>query len=306
MAMMTDGDALTARQAFGSVGTAMVTPMDESGEIDWAAVRALAARLVDGGNDFLAVSGTTGESPTTSDDEKRRLLDAVLDEVGDRARVIAGIGTNDTRHTLALAAAAREAGANGLLLVSPYYSKPPQNAIAAHMRAVADAAELPIMLYDIPGRSGVALAEDTLRDLAGHPNILAVKDAKGDLECSARLMAETDLAYYSGDDSLNLPLLAVGAVGVVSTIGNVAPERVAALVAAVQDNDLDTARRLNAELLPLIDTIMNHLPGAVSAKAALELMGVIPHRADRLPLLPADGEQLAFLRKRLTESGILS
>lgn len=303
--MLTDSEALAARQAFGSVGTAMVTPMTDSGEIDWPAVPTLAAHLVDGGNDFLVVSGTTGESPTTSNDEKSRLLEEVLAAVGDRARVIAGVGTNDTAHTLTLASQAQDAGAHGLLVVTPYYSKPPQNAIIVHMRTVADSVDLPIMIYDIPGRSGVPLTTQTLIELAEHPRILAVKDAKGDIEASMQVMTRTKLAYYSGDDSRNLPLLAVGAVGVVSTVGNVAPAPIAATVAAVQNNDLDSGRKIAADLVPLIDAVMNHLPGAVSSKAALEILGVIPTRATRLPLLPADDEQLQALRTQLTESRIL-
>lgn len=305
MATITDSAAAVAREAFGAVGTAMITPFDDDGGIDYAAVEATAAHLVDLGNDQLVVSGTTGESPTTTDAEKARLLEAVVGAVGDRARIIAGVGTNVTAHSVELARQAAAAGAHGLLVVTPYYSKPPQAAIAAHMRTVADATELPVMLYDIPGRSGVPIDTDTLLRLAEHPRILAVKDAKGDLAASQRVMTESSLVYYSGEDALNLPLMAFGAVGIVSVVGHVSADKFASMVAAVGDNDLDSARRIAGELAPLVDAIMNHLPGVVAVKAALELQGVIPTRATRMPLLPAADEQVEFLRAQLIRSGYL-
>ena len=196
----------------------MVTPFDADGSLDLDAAAGLASYLVDElGNDGLVISGTTGESPTTSDAEKADLLRVVLDAVGDRARIVAGVGTFNTEHTLELAATAAKVGAHGLLVVTPYYSKPPQAGLLEHFRRVADATEVPVMLYDIPGRSAVAIATDTMLRLAEHPRIVAVKDAKGDLPASARVMAATDLAYYSGDDAMTLPLLSVGAVGVVGT-----------------------------------------------------------------------------------------
>ena len=200
---------------------------------------------------------------------------------------------------------AEKAGADGLLVVTPYYSKPPQAAIAEHMRTVADATELPVMLYDIPGRSGVPIDTETLLRLAEHPRILAVKDAKGDLVASQRVMTESSLVYYSGEDALNLPLMAFGAVGIVSVVGHVSADKFASMVAAVGDNDLDSARRIAGELAPLVDAIMNHLPGVVAVKAALELQGVIPTRATRMPLLPAADEQVESLRAQLIRSGYL-
>lgn len=305
MAILSDSEALEARQAFGSAATAMVTPMHADGAIDWDSVNALATGLVDGGMDSLIVSGTTGESPTTTDAEKSRLITEVIATVGDRARVLTGVGTNNTAHSIELAHAAKEAGAHGLLLVTPYYSKPTQRAIIAHMLAVADSTDLPVMLYDIPGRSSVPLTTETLIELSAHPRILAVKDAKADLEASMNVMHRSSLAYYSGDDALTLPLMAAGAVGVVSTIGNVAPAQVATLVRTLHEGDIDQARRLAAGLLPLTDTIMNHMPGAVAVKAALDVLGVIPTSAVRLPQLPADDEQVGFLRQRLEESGYI-
>ncbi len=203
----------------GRVLTAMVTPFAPDGSVDLAAAAALASDLVDLGNDGLVVNGTTGESPTTSDAEKSDLVRAVLDAVGDRATVIAGVGTNDTAHTVELAHEAQKAGAHALLVVTPYYNKPPQAGLLAHFSTVADATDLPVMLYDIPGRSGVPIASDTLLRLAEHPRIVANKDAKGDLFAAQQVMSRCSLAYYSGDDALNLPLISVGAVGVVSVTG---------------------------------------------------------------------------------------
>lgn len=204
--------------SFGHLLTAMVTPFADDGALDLAAACRLAAHLVDEqANDAVVVNGTTGEAPTTSDDEKRALIEAVVDEVGDRAQVVAGVGTFDTGHTVHLAEQARAAGAQGLLVVTPYYSRPPQAGVRAHFRAVADATDLPVMLYDIPHRAGVEITSDSLIELAEHPQIVAVKDAKGNLAESARVLAATELDYYSGDDALTLSLLAVGGVGLVGT-----------------------------------------------------------------------------------------
>lgn len=305
MSTITDSAAAGALEAFGAVGTAMITPFAGDGTIDYCQVEALAAHLVDLGNDMLVVSGTTGESPTTTDAEKTRLLEAVVAAVGERARVVAGVGTNVTSHTVELARAAAGAGAHGLMVVTPYYSKPPQDAIAAHMRVVADATDLPVMIYDIPGRSGVAITTETLLGLAEHPNILAVKDAKGDLAASQRVMSESSLVYYSGEDVLNLPLMAIGAVGIVSVVGHVSADGFASMVAAIGANDLDCARRTAQELAPLVDVLMSHMPGVVSVKAALELQGVIPTRATRMPLLPAAANQVEYVRAQLIRSGYL-
>ena len=207
-----------AEPSFGRLLTAMVTPFDADGELDLATARALAAHLVDDlRHDGLVINGTTGEAPTTSDEEKAALVAAVVDEVGDRARVVAGVGTNDTRGTCELARQAAVAGAHGLLVVTPYYSRPPQEGLLAHFRTVADATDLPVMVYDIPARSGVPVATETLIALAEHPRIVAVKDAKGLITESSQVIAETELHYYAGDDAITLPLLAVGGVGLVGT-----------------------------------------------------------------------------------------
>ncbi|MFF8892829.1 4-hydroxy-tetrahydrodipicolinate synthase [Brevibacterium casei] len=306
MANLGDSAATAAIDAFGTVGTAMVTPFNDDGTIDWAGVEKVADHLVGLGNDMLVVSGTTGESPTTTDDEKIELLRVVRGAVGTRAKLIAGTGNNVTAHTVDLSERSAAAGADGLLVVTPYYSKPTQPAIAAHMRAAADATDLPVMLYDIPGRSGVPITTETLLGLADHPNILAVKDAKGDLFASQTVMAESSLVYYSGEDALNLPLLAIGALGLVSVAGHVCSDRFAAMVRAVYDNDLDTARRLSYETVGVVDALMNHMPGVISAKAALQAQGILTNRGTRMPLLPADEEQTAFVTAQLTRSGYLS
>ncbi len=290
---------------FGRVLTAMVTPFTSGGDLDLDAAQRVAAYLVDHGNDGLVVNGTTGESPTTTDAEKERLVRAVVEAVGDRACVVAGAGTNDTHHSVELARAAEKAGADGLLVVTPYYNKPPQDGLARHFTTVADATALPVMLYDIPGRTGVPIATDTLLRLAGHERIVAVKDAKGDLWETSRVLAGSDLAYYSGEDALNLPLLALGAVGVVSVVGHVASERYAALVRAVDAGDLVEARRVNAAVIPAVVAVMTRMQGAIAAKAALQLRGVTATRTTRPPLVDASEEQVAQLRADLEAAGLL-
>jgi 4-hydroxy-tetrahydrodipicolinate synthase len=289
---------------FGQVLTAMVTPMTADGALDLPAAQALAAYLVEQGNDGLVISGTTGESPTTSDDEKDQLLRAVVEAVGDRAHVVAGVGTNDTAHTVELARQAEKSGAAGLLLVTPYYSKPPQSGLLEHFRQAADATGLPVMLYDIPGRTGVPIATDTLLRLAEHDRIVALKDAKGDLYGTTTVLARSDLAVYSGDDALNLPLLALGAVGVVSVVAHVCAASYAAMVRAVDDSDLVEARRINAAVLPAVRGIMTRTQGAIMAKAAAQATGILPNRTVRLPLVEATEDEVALLRQDLVDADV--
>ncbi|WP_198588311.1 4-hydroxy-tetrahydrodipicolinate synthase [Geodermatophilus chilensis] len=288
---------------FGRVLTAMVTPLAEDGSIDLAGAQELAAHLVDRqAHDGLVVLGTTGEAPTLSDGEQHAVLEAVLDAVGDRATVLAGVGTNDTAHTIENARRAERLGAHGLLVVTPYYNKPPQAGLLRHFTAVADATDLPVMLYDIPPRSVVPIEVDTLARLAEHPRIVAVKDAKGDLGAVMQTLARTDLAYYSGEDVLNLPLLAVGAVGVVSVVGHLAGPRLAELIAAVESGDLVKARAVNESLLPLYTGIFR-TQGVILTKAALRELG-LPGGPVRPPLVDATPEQLAQLRADLADGGI--
>ena len=288
---------------FGRVLTAMVTPFAEDGSIDLSGAQELAAHLVDRqAHDGLVVLGTTGEAPTLSDGEQHAVLEAVLDAVGDRATVVAGVGTNDTAHTIENARRAERLGAHGLLVVTPYYNKPPQAGLLRHFTAVADATDLPVMLYDIPPRSVVPIEVDTLARLAEHPRIVAVKDAKGDLGAVMRTLARTDLAYYSGEDLLNLPLLAVGAVGVVSVVGHLAGPRLAELIAAVESGDLVKARAVNESLLPLYMGVFR-TQGVILAKAALRELG-LPAGPVRPPLVDATPEQVAQLRADLADGGI--
>ncbi|MBA2456155.1 MAG: 4-hydroxy-tetrahydrodipicolinate synthase [Nocardioidaceae bacterium] len=295
----------SAAVPFGRVLTAMVTPFASDGALDIDAVGRVATYLVDAGNDGLVISGTTGESPTTSDDEAGRLLAAVLDAVGDRAYVVAGVGTNDTAHSVRLAKQAARLGAHGVLVVTPYYSKPPQAGIVAHMRTVADAAEVPTMVYDIPGRTGVKLSYETLLRLAEHPGIVAVKEASGDLFAGSQVMADTPLSFYSGDDALNLAWLAQGAVGVVSVVGHVAAGAYVQMVKAVDSGDLAAARAISETLIPAVRAIMTRTQGAIMAKAGLQLLGVLEHRTMRPPLVAASDAEVAALRTDLAAAGLL-
>ncbi|GHC56498.1 4-hydroxy-tetrahydrodipicolinate synthase [Streptomyces cinnamoneus] len=273
---------------FGRTVCAMVTPFTPDGELDLDGAQRLADHLVGwGGCDGLVLSGTTGESPTTSDAEKSALITAVAEAVGDRARITAGVGTADTRHTVELARAAEKAGAHGVLAVTPYYSKPPQEDVAEHFRTVADAIGIPVMLYDIPGRTGTRIEPDTLLRLADHPRIAGVKDCAYDLFGSAKVIAATGLAYYSGSEELNLPLRAVGGVGYVSTVANVAGPAVAAVLDAFDRGATDEAARLHQRLLPLTELMMaSGFPGTVTAKALLNERG-LPAGPVRAPLRPA-------------------
>jgi len=278
------------QQPFGSVVTAMVTPFDDDGALDVAGLERLASHLIDIGNDALVVNGTTGEASTTTDEEKSRAVRAVVSAVGDRAMVIAGVGTNDTAHSVELARLAVSAGAHGLLAVTPYYNKPPQQGILQHFRAVADATDLPVMLYDIPGRAAAEIATPTLIALARHPNIRAVKDAKGDLAASARVLAGSDLAWYSGDDALNLPMLSLGAAGFVSVVGHFLAPTLVAMREAHLSGDLDTARRLHFATLPTIDAVFT-TQAAMTVKGALRRQG-LPAGVVRSPLVEATKEQI--------------
>ena len=287
----------------GTVLTAMATPFTAEGTVDVETAGRLANRLVDSGCDGLVLSGTTGESPTTSDAEKITLLRAVLDAVGDRARVIAGAGTYDTAHSVHLAKACAAEGAHGLLVVTPYYSRPPQSGLVAHFTAVADATELPIVLYDIPPRSLIPIEWDTMRTLARHPNIVAVKDAKGDLNGAAAVMAETGLTYYSGDDELNLPWLAMGAVGFISVWSHVAARELRDMLTAFNSGDLATARKIAVTLSPL-DAAQSRLGGVTLAKAGLRLQG-FDAGDPRLPQMPATAAQLEELAADMRAAAVL-
>lgn len=295
--------SVTPATPFGRVLTAMVTPFTRDGAVDTEGAARLATELVDqGGHDGIVVNGTTGESPTTTDAEKEQIIRAVVEAVGDRASVVAGVGTNDTRHTTELARQAEKAGAGGLLVVTPYYNKPPQAGLAAHFSTVADATGLPVILYDIPARSGVPIATDTLLRLAEHDRIVAVKDAKDDLGASSVVMANTNLAYYSGTDMLNLPLLSVGGVGFVSVVGHIVGPRLRELVDSFVAGDVARAIELHQGLLPIYEGIFR-TQGVILVKAALALQGR-PGGPVRGPLVDATTAEIERLRADLAAGGL--
>lgn len=275
---------------FGRALCAMVTPFTASGALDLDGAQRLADRLVAGGCDGLVLSGTTGESPTTTDTEKAELIRAVRAAVGGRAAIVAGVGTADTRHTVELALAAEKAGADGLLAVTPYYSRPPQDAVEAHFRELADASGLPVALYDIPGRTGTRIEPETMIRLAAHPRIVAVKDCAYDLLGTQKVLAETDLAYYTGCDEYVLALYAIGGSGYISTVANAAPGAFRAIVDAFDADDTAEAARLQRRTVPLTERMMaSGLPGTVTAKALLGRLG-LPSGPVRAPLRPAGHE----------------
>lgn len=292
-----------ARARLGTVLTAMVTPFKPDGSLDTDTAARLATRLVDAGCDGLVISGTTGESPTTTDAEKSLLLRAVVEAVGDRARIVAGVGTYDTAHSVHLAKAAAAEGVHGLLVVTPYYSRPPQSGLVAHFTTVADATDLPVILYDIPPRSVVPIEWDTMRTVAQHPNIVAVKDAKADLPGAAQIMAETGLVYYSGDDALNLPWLAMGAVGFISVWGHVAAGQLRDMLSAFNSGDIATARKIAVALGPL-NAAQGRLGGVTLSKAGLRLQG-FEAGDPRLPQMPATPAELDELAADMRAAAVL-
>ncbi|WP_369257595.1 4-hydroxy-tetrahydrodipicolinate synthase [Streptomyces sp. R35] len=273
---------------FGRALCAMITPFTEAGALDLDGAQHLADRLVSDGCDGLVLSGTTGESPTTTDAEKSALVRAVREAVGERASIVAGVGTADTRHTVELALEAEKAGADGLLVVTPYYSRPPQDAVEAHFREIADASGLPLALYDIPGRTGTRIEPDTMIRLAEHPRIVAVKDCAYDLLGTQKVLARTELAYYTGCDEYVLATRAVGGAGFISTVANVAPRQFRAILDAFDAGDTAGAARRQRQAVPLVESMMaGGLPGTVTAKALLGALG-LPAGPVRPPLRPAD------------------
>src|SRR5580704_12313427 len=288
---------------FGQMVTAMITPMTPDGAVDFDGAARLAEYLVtDMRNDGLVLNGTTGEAPTTTDAEKERLLRVVLEAVGSRAKVVAGVGTNITAHTIELARSAERAGVDGLLVVTPYYNKPPQPALEAHFTEVADATGLPMLIYDIPGRTAAAVATPTLVRLAAHPRIIGVKDAKDDPTATSHVLAQTDFVYYCGTDMLNLPWLSLGAVGFISVVGHVVGDRLHEMIDAFEAGDVRRARQIHYDLVPVYDGMFRN-QGAVMTKAALDLLGQ-PGGAVRGPLLPATDAERRQLAVDLTAGGV--
>jgi 4-hydroxy-tetrahydrodipicolinate synthase len=295
--------AADSGRPFGRLLTAMVTPMKADGSLDVDGAAKLAAYLVDEQrNDALVINGTTGESPTTTDAEKEILIRTVVETVGDRARVVAGVGTNDTHHTIELARSAEKAGAHGLLVVTPYYNKPPQAGLIRHFTAVADATGLPILVYDIPHRAGIAIETETLCRLAEHERIVGVKDAKGQLAESSWVMRRTGLAFYSGDDPLTLSLLAIGGVGVVGTSTHLTGAGTKEMIESYERGDVAAALRLHQKLLPLFTGIFR-APGTILVKAAMNVRG-LPAGPVRSPLVDATEAQVAQLRMDAADAGV--
>jgi 4-hydroxy-tetrahydrodipicolinate synthase len=291
------------KSPFGVMLTAMITPFAPDGSQDLVGAQKLATHLVDNlGHDGLVINGTTGEASTKSDSEDLALLRAVVEAVGDRATVIAGVGTNDTAHSISSAKAAAQVGVDALMAAAPYYNRPPQQGIFEHFWAIADSTDLPLMTYDIPRRTGVAIETETLVRLAEHPRIIANKDAKGDLEASQWVMARTDLAWYSGEDSLNLALLALGAGGMVSVVGHLVGDRLKKMAEVFWSGDVEAARAINESLLPVYTGIFR-AQGVILTKAALNLQG-LPSGPVRLPLVNATSSEIEQLRLDLAAGGV--
>ncbi|CAB4969551.1 unannotated protein [freshwater metagenome] len=293
---------MTILPPFGRLATAMVTPFKKDLSIDWDGVSTLAQHLLSTGHDTIVVNGTTGEAPTTSDEEKDQIIKVVLEAVGPRAKVIAGAGNNETSHSVEQALRAQKAGAHGLLVVTPYYNKPPQAGIEAHFRAIADSTDLPVMMYDIPGRTGIAIEPDTIVRLAEHPRIAALKDAKGDVASTSWVIKRSGIPVYSGDDILNLPLLSVGAVGFVSVCGHTVGPQLREMLDAWFAGNSARALEMHQKCLPVF-TGTFRTQGAILTKAALNLMG-LPGGHTRLPLVDATPEQIAQLRQDLIAGGV--
>lgn len=302
---MTSGTTSAPAAPFGHVLTAMATAFHDDGSLDLDGTVKVAKHLVAHGHDGLVVSGTTGESPTTTPDEDGDILAAVRDAVGTEIKIVAGVGTNDTRTSISLAHQARKNGADGVLLVTPYYNKPGQRGILAHFRQVVDAAELPVMLYDVPGRTGSTIALETYEQAIAWDEIVAVKDAVGDFARGVRIR-ELGYAVYSGDDEANLAWLAHGAVGFVSVVGHAAGSDLKSMADAYWAGDPATALKIFTRLLPAIDAVMGVANyGATTAKAALQLLGVLDNRNVRSPLVALDDVEVAALRAGLAASDLL-
>lgn len=293
---------MSIQPPFGRLLTAMVTPFKDDLSIDWAGVEKLANHLVETGHDGIVLNGTTGEAPTTSDEEKIEIIKVVKQAVAGRARIVAGAGNNETSHSVEQAKMAAAAGVDGLLVVTPYYNKPPQAGIAAHFNAMANATDIPVMLYDIPGRTGVAIEPDTIVKLAEHPNIVALKDAKGDVASTSWVIKRSAIPVYSGDDILNLPLLSIGAVGFVSVCGHTVGRQLRELLDAWFAGNSQLALEIHQKLLPIY-TGTFRTQGAILTKAALNLMG-LPGGKVRLPLVDATAEQISQLREDLFAGGL--
>ncbi len=282
---------------------ALVTPFTADGEVDWDDVEKHIDDVVTQGADGIVVTGTTGETSTLTDDEKVKLVEVGKKVAGSRAKVIMGGPSNETAHAIELAKKSAKAGADGIMAVTPYYNKPTQAGVLTHFRMVADATDLPFIVYDIPGRAGIPVQYETILRLAKHPNIVAIKDAKGDFSEVSRVLNQTDLLYFSGDDANVLPHLAIGASGLIGVTANVAPAAYRALVNAVNAGDLATATAEHQALEPLVRAIMTHVPGTVATKYVLHGLGKISSPRVRLPLVGPEEWEAAQIEDEIAALG---
>ncbi|GAB2969173.1 4-hydroxy-tetrahydrodipicolinate synthase [Frigoribacterium salinisoli] len=288
---------------FGQVLVALVTPFTADGEVDWPGVEQHIDDCITAGADGIVVTGTTGETSTLTDPEKLRLVEVGKSVAAGRAKIVTGGGSNETAHAIQLYKASEKAGADGVMIVTPYYNKPTQAGVLTHFRMIADATDLPVILYDIPGRAGIPITYETLLRAAKHPNILAVKDAKGDFAQASRVMNQTDLLYFSGDDANVLPHLAIGASGLIGVTANIAAAPYRTIVDAVNAGDLHTATAAHQQLEPLVRAVMTHVPGTVAAKYVLHGLGRISSPRVRLPLVGPEDSEAALIEDELSKVG---
>lgn len=290
---------------FGQVLVALITPFHADGEVDWESVEKHVEHCITSGADGIVVTGTTGETSTLTDPEKIRLVEVAKSVANGRAKIITGGGSNETAHAIELYKASEQAGADGVMIVTPYYNKPTQAGILTHFRMIADATDLPVIMYDIPGRTGVEIQYETILRLAKHPNILAIKDAKGDFSEVSRVLNQTDLMYFSGDDANVLPHLSIGATGLIGVTANIAAAPYRVIVDAVNRGDLKTATAEHKKLEPLVRAVMTHVPGTVSAKYILHGLGRISSPRVRLPLVGPEEWEAAVIEDELALVGPL-
>ncbi|CAO1650969.1 4-hydroxy-tetrahydrodipicolinate synthase [Salinibacterium sp. NSLL150] len=290
---------MTKENPFGQVLVALITPFTSEGEVDWADVEKHIDSVITSGADGIVVTGTTGETSTLTDPEKIKLVEVAKSVSGGRAKIITGGGSNETAHAIELYKASEKAGADGVMIVTPYYNKPTQSGVLTHFRMIADATDLPVILYDIPGRTGIPITYETILRAAKHPNILAVKDAKGDFSEVSRVLNQTDLMYFSGDDSNVLPHLSIGASGLIGVTANIAPAPYRVIVDAVNAGDLATATAAHQALEPLVRAAMTHVPGTVAAKYILHGLGRISSPRVRLPLVGPEDAEAALIEDEL-------
>jgi 4-hydroxy-tetrahydrodipicolinate synthase len=294
---------VTQNNPFGQVLVALVTPFAADGEVDWADVEKHIDDVINDGADGIVVTGTTGETSTLTDPEKLKLVEVAKKVANGRAKIITGGGSNETAHAIELYKHSEKAGADAVMIVTPYYNKPTQAGVLTHFRMIADATDLPVILYDIPGRTGIPIKYETILRASQHPNIRAIKDAKGDFAEVSRVLNQTDLLYFSGDDTNILPHLSIGAVGLIGVTANIAAAPYRRMVDAVNNNDLATATQEHKHLEPLVRAVMTHVPGTVAAKYILHGLGRIHSPRVRLPLVGPEDAEAALIEDEVALVG---